>query len=308
VVVVSKNFTEQVVLGEILAAALERAGLAVDRRLNLGGTALCHAALLAGDADLYVEYTGTALKDVLKEETRTDPREVRATVRARYAGLGLVTGEPLGFDNTFALVMRRADAAARGVRRLSDLPPHAATLRVGLFGEFLEREDGMPGLARAYGLRFGPAPREMDLGLLYQALLAGQVDLVVGSATDGLIAAHDLVVLEDDRRYFPPYEAVIVARRDALAREPALGPALRGLEGAIDAAAMRRMNLAVDGAHRPAAEVARAFLDGLTVRPHERFPSARDRDNAPSALGKIPAGRLPGPDGTIAPWRRPMPR
>jgi osmoprotectant transport system permease protein len=261
VVVVSKNFTEQVILGQIVAGALERAGLAVDRRLNLGGTALCHQALLAGEADVYVEYTGTALKDVLKEETRSDPHEALSVVRDRYRARGLFVGDPLGFDNTFALVMRRPDAEGLGLRRISDLAAHAARLRVGLFGEFLEREDGMPGLARAYGLRFGPPPREMDLGLLYQALLAGRVDLVVGSATDGLIAAHDLVVLEDDRRYFPPYDAVVVARAATLAREPVLERALRGLEGTIDAAAMRRMNLAVDGARRRPREVAAAFLD-----------------------------------------------
>jgi osmoprotectant transport system permease protein len=261
VVVVSKNFTEQVVLGEIVALALERAGLAVDRRLNLGGTALCHQALLSGQADVYVEYTGTALRDVLKERTRNDPGEVLALVRERYRALGLAVGGPLGFDNTFALVMTRPHSERLGARRISDLRGHASSIRVGLFGEFLEREDGLPGLTAAYGLRFGPAPREMDLGLLYQALLAGQVDLVVGSATDGLIAAHDLVVLDDDRRYFPPYDAVVVARAAVLDRDPVLRDALAGLEGRIDAPAMRRMNLAVDGAHRSPAEVARDFLD-----------------------------------------------
>ena len=261
VIVVSKNFTEQVVLGEIVAAALERAGLMVDRRLNLGGTALCHQALLSGEADVYIEYTGTALRDVLKERTRSDPREVLEIVRHRYRALGLEVGEPLGFNNTFALVMRRPQAERLGIRRISDVRPHAATIRVGLFGEFLEREDGLPGLVAAYDLRFGPRPREMDLGLLYQALLADQVDLVVGSGTDGLIAAHDLVVLEDDRRYFPPYDAVTIARAGALDRDPALRVALAGLEGRIDAAAMRRMNLAVDGDHRSPADVARDFLD-----------------------------------------------
>ncbi|HEY7988241.1 MAG TPA: glycine betaine ABC transporter substrate-binding protein, partial [Lapillicoccus sp.] len=147
---------------------------------------------------------------------------------------GLEVGEPLGFDNTFALVMTRASAGRLGVRRISDLGAHAADIRVGLFGEFLERDDGMPGLARAYGLRFGPPPREMDLGLLYQALLADQVDLVVGSATDGLIAAHDLVVLEDDRHYFPPYDAVPVMNESSLLLHPGLLEALDSLAGRID--------------------------------------------------------------------------
>ncbi len=267
VVVVSKNFTEQVILGEIVAATLERAGLAVDRRLNLGGTALCHQALLSGQAHVYVEYTGTALTDILKEPTRSDPRQVLDIVRERYRALGLEVGEPLGFNNTFALVMRRPHAERLGTRTISDLRPHAAAIRVGLFGEFLEREDGLPGLVAAYDLRFGPPPREMDLGLLYQALLADQVDLVVGSATDGLIGAHDLLVLEDDRRYFPPYDAVIIARADVMDRDPVLREALAGLAGRIDAAAMRRMNLAVDGAHRSPADVARDFVDARPPRP-----------------------------------------
>jgi len=267
VVVVSKNFTEQVILGEIIAATLERAGLEVDRRLNLGGTALCHQALLSGQADVYVEYTGTALTDILKEPTRSDAREVLQVVRDRYRPLGLEVGAPLGFNNTFALVVRRPQAEGLGLRRISDLRAHAATIRVGLFGEFLEREDGLPGLVKAYDIHFRSPPREMDLGLLYQAMLADQVDLVVGSATDGLIAAHDLVVLEDDRRYFPPYDAVIITRADAVDRDPALRGALASLEGRIDAGAMRRMNLAVDGEHRSPAEVARGFLDAGVPKP-----------------------------------------
>ena len=148
VVVGSKNFTEQVLLGEILAR-LESSGFAVDRRLNLGGTSLCQAAVQSGQLDLYVEYTGTALTDVLKQPPSSDPAAVLATVRAGYAPLGLSVGEPLGFNNTFALVMRRGAAKTMGIARISDLARHAATIRVGLFGEFLERKDGMPGLLRA---------------------------------------------------------------------------------------------------------------------------------------------------------------
>jgi osmoprotectant transport system permease protein len=260
VVVGSKNFTEQVVLGEILAARLEAAGFAVDRRLNLGGTALCHGAVRDGQIDLYVEYSGTALTDILKRPVSPDPAAVLGTVRDEYARLGLRVGAPLGFNNSYALVMRRPDAEARGIRTISDLAPHAATLRVGLFGEFLEREDGMPGLVRTYGLRFGVPPREMDLGLLYQALGAGQVDLVVGSATDGLIAAMDLVVLQDDRHYFPPYDAVPVMNEESLRKHPGLLESVESLAGRIDEVAMRRMNYAVDGEHRRPADVAREFL------------------------------------------------
>jgi osmoprotectant transport system permease protein len=260
VVVGSKNFTEQVVLGEIVSAVLEDRGFAVDRRLNLGGTQVCHEAVASGQLDVYVEYTGTALTDILKRPVRSDPAAVLEEVRVGYRSLGLRVGAPLGFNNTFVLVMRRTEAARRGIARISDLAPHAALLRIGLFGEFLERQDGMPGLLQTYGFRFGLRPREMDMGLIYPALSAGQVDLVVGSATDGLIAALDLMVLEDDRRYFPPYDAVPVLNEAALTRHPGLAAALESLAGRIDEAAMRRMNHAVDGEHRSPAEVAREFL------------------------------------------------
>jgi osmoprotectant transport system permease protein len=267
VVVGSKNFTEQVVLGEIVAAELERRGFSVDRRLNLGGTSLCHTAVREGQIDVYVEYTGTALTDILKQPVSPDPAAVLRTVREGYAPLGLRVGSPLGFNNTFALVMRRADAEAKAIRRISDLAPHADSLRVGLFGEFLERADGMPGLLRAYGFRFAIPPREMDLGLLYPALAQGRVDLVVGSATDGLISALDLVVLEDDRRYFPPYDAVPVLNEAALRRHPGLLEATESLAGRIDESAMRRMNNLVDRERRSPAAVAREFLAAAFAGP-----------------------------------------
>jgi osmoprotectant transport system permease protein len=259
IVVGSKNFTEQVILGEIVAALLEDRGFAVERQLNLGGTSLCHTAVRSGQIDAYVEYTGTALTDVLKRPVVSDPALVLAAVRSGYEGLGLAVLPPLGFNNTFALVMRPADAEARGLRRISDLT-RAPDVRVGLFGEFLEREDGLPGLQRAYGLRFAHPPREMDLGLLYAALEAREVDLVVGSATDGLIEARGLRVLEDDRRYFPPYDAVPIANAASLARHAGLREALSSLAGRIDAPAKRRMNHAVDGEHRAPRDVARGFL------------------------------------------------
>ena len=263
VVVGSKNFTEQVVLGEILATLLESRGLQVERRLNLGGTALCHEALRSGELDVYVEYTGTALTEVLKRKAHGDPTSVLSEVRAGYARLGLTVAEPLGFNNTFALVMRRADAERRGIARISDLARHARTLRVGLFGEFLERADGMRGLTAAYGFTFGPPPREMDLGLLYRALASAQVDLAVGSATDGLIAALDFVVLEDDRGYFPPYDAVPIVRDLSIDAHPGLASALQALAGRIDAPTMRRLNQAVDGEHREPRAVAKEFLRTL---------------------------------------------
>lgn len=260
VVVGSKNFTEQVILGELLAGWLEDRGFAVERRLDLGGTGVCHEAMQQGGLDLYVEYTGTALLDILKRPKTSDPARALRAVRQAYAPLGLWVGEPLGFNNSFALVMRPAEASRHGLRRLSDLGPFAATLRVGLFGEFLEREDGMKGLLAAYGFSFARPPREMDLGLLYPALLAEEVDLVVGSATDGLIAAQGLTVLEDDRGYFPPYDAVPVARAETLARHPGLEAALLSLAGRIDAPTMRRLNHSVDGEHRSPRAVARSWL------------------------------------------------
>jgi len=262
IVVGSKNFTEQVVLGEIVAAHLESRGFPVLRRLNLGGTALCHEAVRSGAIDVYVEYTGTALMDVLKGAPSSDAAAVRDAVRRGYEGLGLVVGAPLGFDNSFALVVRPEDAAS-GLRRISDLAARAATIRMGMFGEFLEREDGLRGLQRAYGFKLGLPPLEMDLGLLYEALVHGRADVVVGSATDGLIAAHGFVVLEDDRRYFPPYEAVPILNARRVAEEPHLGEAINELASRIDAASMRRMNHAVDGEHRDPAEVARQFLAAL---------------------------------------------
>ncbi len=263
IVIGSKNFTEQVLLGEILAGALEDRGFLVDRRLNLGGTSLCHQALVTGQIDVYAEYTGTALTDVLKQEPRGDPSEVLHVVREGYRGLGLAVLPALGFNNSFALVTTRETSGRLVLTRLSDIAKHAATLRVGLFGEFLERRDGLSGLQRAYGFQLGLAPKEMDLGLLYQALQTGQVDLVVGSATDGLIAARELVVIEDDRRYFPPYDAVVVALESRLRATAGLEPALASLAGRIDAAAMRRMNFAVDGEHRDPRAVAREFLRTL---------------------------------------------
>ncbi len=263
VVVGSKNFTEQVVLGEIVAAHLEARGFPVQRRLNLGGTSLCHDALRSGAIDVYVEYTGTALLDVLKGSPSSDAAAVREEVRRGYEALGLVVAKPLGFDNSFALVVRPEDAAA-GLRRISDLAARAATIRMGMFGEFLEREDGLRGLQRAYGFTLGVPPLEMDLGLLYEALQHRRADVVVGSATDGLIAARGLAVLEDDRHYFPPYEAVPVLNGRRVAQEPQLLEAVNELASRIDATAMRRLNHAIDGEHRSPADVAREFLAGIS--------------------------------------------
>jgi len=261
----SKNFTEQVILGEIAAQALEAAGFSVERRFDLGGTFVCHEAIVSGELDLYPEYTGTAFTAVLKEKPVADPARVRDTVAREYARRWkLAWLPPLGFENTFALVMR-GDAARRlGIAKISDLARHPE-LTPGFGYEFVERADGWTGLAAAYGLAFTARPREMDLGLLYAALEQRRVDVVAGNSTDGLIAAMDLSVLEDDRRYFPPYEAAFLAR-EAVVRDAGARRALERLSGAISAGAMRRMNAAVDRDRRAPREVAGEFLGSLAGR------------------------------------------
>jgi glycine betaine/choline ABC-type transport system substrate-binding protein len=256
VVIGSKNFTEQRILGELLAQTVEAEGLRAERRLDLGGTFVCDAALRAGQIDAYVEYTGTALTAIMKDQPAADPAAVLARVRAAYAPTGLVWTAPLGFDNTFALVIRGDDATRAGLHTISDAVPHAGGWRAAFGYEFKERADGYPGLARAYGLAFREI-RTMDLGLLYRALTDRQVDLVAGNATDGLIDHLGLVVLADDRHYFPPYEAAPVVRQATLTRHPALAAALARLGGTLDAATMRRLNYAVDGEHRDPAVVVR---------------------------------------------------
>ena len=258
VVVGSKNFTEQRILGELLAQTVESVGLQAERRLDLGGTFVCDAALRAGQIDLYVEYTGTALTAILKQPPGGGAGAVLTRVRAAYEPAGLVWTPPLGFDNTFALVVRSDDAARAGVRTISDAARHAGEWRAGFGYEFKERADGYPGLARTYDLDFREI-RIMDLGLLYRALAERQVDVVAGNATDGLIEHLGLTVLTDDKRYFPPYQAATVVRRDILERHQALGSAIGRLAGRLPAETMRRLNYAVDGEHRDPASVVREF-------------------------------------------------
>lgn len=266
VVVGSKNFTESVLLGEIVGGAIEDRGVAVQRRFNLGGAWLCHRALLSGDLDVYVEYSGTALMDIFKRPKDTDRARVLAATTADYAGLGLAALTPLGYENSFALVIRAPDAERFGLARISDLSKVQSRFQLGMFGEFLERDDGFKGLTLAYGLHFARPPAEMDLGLLYSALESGRIDLAVGSTTDGLIAAKGFVVLDDNRHYFPPYDALPVARAPALRDHPELGAALAALAGRIDADTMRRLNHEVDGRKRDPKTVAREFLATLKTR------------------------------------------
>jgi osmoprotectant transport system permease protein len=260
----SKNFTEQIILGELVAQQLERhTDLAVERRLNLGGTFIADRALRSGDIDVYVEYTGTADTAVFKNPVETDRALVLERVRQQYATAGLTLLPPLGFENTFAILVRGDDARALHLSTIEDAAPRTPGWQAGFGYEFLQRADGYPGLSRTYGLRFAAAPRAMDLSLIYRALAQRQVDLIAGDATSGLIAAYDLVMLQDNRRYFPPYDAVPVARRATLLRYPAARAALEALGGRITMDDMRRMNRAVDAEHQDPAAVAGDFLKRL---------------------------------------------
>ena len=261
VVVGSKNFTEQIVLAELFAQQIEaHSTLHVERRVNLGGTMLCHQALVAGKIDVYPEYTGTALTAVLNEPPQNDPSAVFHRVQVEYrARFGVEVMPPLGFNNTFAMVVRGDDAARLRLHNISDIGTYAPKWRAGFGYEFMERPDGYRGWGAAYGLHFSGEPRILDLGLLYRALADRQVDIVAGNSTDGLIAALGMVALVDDRRYFPPYEAVPLVRRAVLDKYPEVGAALNQLSGKISEEEMRRMNYAVDGEHHNPAEVVRMF-------------------------------------------------
>lgn len=263
----SKNFTEQLVLGELLAQVLKsHTNIPVERRFYLAGTYICQQAILAGRIDTYVEYTGTALAAILKQPVQSDSKAVFEIVRNAYQRRFNLTVLPsLGFDNTFAIVMREADARAAGITKLSELASHSREMRLGVGYEFLERADGFVGLARSYVLQFAAPPSVMDLGLLYRALRAKQVDVVAGSNTDGMIAALGLRVLEDDKHYFPPYDAVPIVRPEALERIEGMRAALEQLSGRISTGDMRRMNYAVDGEKRDVSDVVHNFLSVGTL-------------------------------------------
>ena len=259
VVVGSKDFTESAILGEIVAQMLEARGVAVERNFELGGN-LPHDALLAGRIDLYPEYTGTSYTAILKHPPITDPRAVYDQVKKEYAEkFSIVVSEPLGFDNTFAILVRGADARRLGLKTISDAVPHARNWRAGFGQDFMSRADGYPGLAKAYGLKFAEV-REMDLSLTYIALASGKVDLSAGNSTEGRIAALDLLQLEDDRHYFPPYEGVYLVRKESLARVPALNEVLAKIAHAISTEEMRQLNYEVDANKRSQAEVVREWI------------------------------------------------
>ncbi len=262
IVVGSKNFTEQLILGELIAQQLEtRTHLLVERRFYLAGTYICQQAILGGRIDIYPEYTGTALTAVLKEKPQGDRKSVYDQVKTEYEKrFNLALGATFGFDDTFAIEIRGTDARRLGLKTISQAATYTPSWRAGFGYEFMERADGYKGLASTYGLHFAEPPRIMDLGLLDRALKDKRVDLIAGNATDGLIPALDLFVLDDDRHYFPPYEAVPIIRQETLARHPEVGEALAELAGKISDADMRALNYAVDGQHRDVKDVVREFL------------------------------------------------
>jgi osmoprotectant transport system substrate-binding protein len=265
-VVGAKNFTEQVVLGELLAQEIEaKSNLKVERRFYLAGSYICQQALVSGRIDTYVEYTGTALTAILKEKlpdpsSGRDPQVVLSRVRQLYSSrYDIAVAEPLGFENTFAMVIRGEDARRLHLKELSQASPYTPQWRLGVGYEFEQRPDGLPVLSATYGFKFAGAPRTMDLGLLYRALNAHQVDMIAANSTDGPIRAFGLTALQDDRHYFPPYQAVPLVRRDALRRWPQIQTALDALAGRVTADDMRAMNEAIDVEHRAPADVVREF-------------------------------------------------
>jgi glycine betaine/choline ABC-type transport system substrate-binding protein len=264
----SKNFTEQVILGEIVAQHLEnRLGRPVDRQLNLGGTLLVHQALMNGDIDLYPEYTGTALTAILKLPPAYDPAAAMALVRAEYhARFGVEWMDPLGFNNTFAMVIRGEDARKSKTATLSEAALYRPGWNLGVGYEFQQRSDGLAGLLKTYHLPILGSPKTMDLGLLYKALEQQQVNMVAGSATDGQLSVLDVLVLRDDKRYFPPYDCALAVRNKSLEANPPLRQALTELAGLFTDLTMRKLNYQVDAAHRPVREVAEQFLRDAGLR------------------------------------------
>jgi osmoprotectant transport system substrate-binding protein len=262
IVVGSKNFTESFLLGEIVAQQIEaHTNLKVERRFYLAGTYICQQAILAGRIDLYPEYTGTALTAILKQSASGAKDDVYQRVKSEYERrFGLTLGPAFGFNDTFAMEIRGEDARRLNIRTLSQATAFTPKWRAGFGYEFMERPDGYRGLAAAYGLHFAEPPRIMDLGLLARALKDHQIDLAAGNTTDGLIPALDLFVLEDDRHYFPPYEAVPVLRIQTMQQHPEVAQTLTALSGKISDEEMQRLNFAVDGQHRDATEVVHEFL------------------------------------------------
>ena len=261
IVIGSKSFTEQDILGELLAQQIEATtNLKVDLRSRLGGTFICHQAIVTGNIDGYVEYTGTSYNAILKQKVISNPEEVYQQVKENYdQEFNLKVMEPLGFENTYAIIIRKEDAEKYNLQNISEVSKHTSKWRLGAGYEFTERQDGLSGLVKKYNLDFTRAPQQMDNGLLYRAIDQGLVDIIAGTSTDGQISRLGLVVLEDDREYFPPYEATPVFRKDTLEKYPQLKDSIAKLSGKINAEEMRRLNSLVGGELRNVKDVVREF-------------------------------------------------
>jgi osmoprotectant transport system substrate-binding protein len=262
IVVGSKNFPEQAVLGELLAQQIEaRTKMHVERRFYLAGTYICHQALLAKRIDMYVEYTGTALTAVLKEPPQKNPQAVFEQVRNEYARrFHLLVEPPLGFDDSFAIVVRGEDARNDHLQTISQAAPYASSWHAGFGYEFMERPDGYHGFVKTYGLKFAGEPRIMDLNLLYRALAAHQVDIIAGNTTDGQLLTNNFIVLADDKHYFPPYQAVTIVRDQIAKEHPDVLAAISELSGKISGRDMQHMNYEATAQHRDVTAVVREFL------------------------------------------------
>ncbi|MEH2175398.1 glycine betaine ABC transporter substrate-binding protein [Nostoc sp.] len=261
IVVASKDFTEQDILGELLAQQIEATtNLKVARRFRLGGSFICHSAITSGKIDAYIEYTGTSFTGILKQKAINDHKEVYQKLKQIYAEqFNLEVMPTLGFENTFAMIIRGEDAKRNNIQTLSQASQYTPQWRGGFGYEFLEREDGFPGLAKTYGLLFAKPPQIMDLGLVYRALIQKQVDMVAGSSTDGQISRLNVVVLKDDKKYFPPYEAAPIVRQETLKKYPELRTAIASLAGKISADEMRQLNYLVEGELRNVKDVVQEF-------------------------------------------------
>jgi glycine betaine/choline ABC-type transport system substrate-binding protein len=274
IIIGAKHFTEQEVLGEIMAQLIEaKTDIAVVKKFNLGGTMVCFDALRTGDIDLYPEYTGTGLVNILKEKTLRDPDKVYQRVKSGFGKrYNLVWLRPFGFNNTYTLTMRKKQALSLGIKNISDLVRYGNDLQPGFDAEFLERPDGYPGLTRFYNFSFRKAPKQMDPGLMYKALSEKAVDIIDGFATDGRIQAYGLITLQDDKHFFPPYYAAPLIRKKTLNKYPQVGKVLDGLSGTISDGTMRRLNYKVDGRGERPSDVAREFLLSTGLIGHGKRP------------------------------------
>lgn len=261
IIIASKDFTEQDILGELLAQQIEaKTNLKVERKPRLGGSFVCHQALTAGKIDGYIEYTGTAFTSILKQPVINDPKEVYRRLKQGYAEqFNLEVMDSLGFENTFAMIIRGEDARKYNIKTLSEAAKYTPQWRAGFGYEFAEREDGFPGLSKTYNLQFRERPSVMSLDLIYRALTQKLVDFIAGNSTDGQISRLGLVVLQDDKKYFPPYEAVPIIRQETLTKHPELKTAISQLSGKITASEMRQLNYLVEGELRDIKDVVTQF-------------------------------------------------